>query len=309
MHTLDPRVLLLAMLAAFTTVGASAQTPVFVRLDPRHTYLRRNSDAAPEPAAFSLAALGIAPGQLVRLRRLGDFDNGPGGDTYGTTIAVFSSGATLLAANVQARVPGALEAGCDVATAATWYSSLPTDIAQDFAVAVGAGTSSLQDDVLVEVPAAATHLFLCAHDSLYHDNTDPDSDYGVEVTVVAPTPWTTVQGGVGGPGGEPTLAVSGELACGSRVMLLVGNAPAVAPIVLVLGAARLDLPLLGGVLVPNPALADVLGVTDTSGHGTIVLPVPVRFPSQSSLYVQAWLPDATAPSLVAATDAVRGIAR
>jgi hypothetical protein len=308
MNFLQLRVLLLAGLAA-STVTPCAQAPVSVRLDPRHTYLRRNNDPAPEPAAFPLATLGIAPGQLVRLRRLGDFDNGPGGDTFGTTIAVFSNGETLLPATVQARVPGALEAGCDVATAATWFSSLPTDIPQDFLVAIGAGASSLQDDVVVEVPAAASHLFLCAHDSLYHDNTDPDADYGVEVTVLAPTPWTTLQGGVGGSGGEPTLGASGELACGSRVTLAIGNAPPFAPIVLVLGAARLDAPLFGGVLVPDPRIVEALGTTDAQGNGTLVLPVPIRFASGASLYAQVWLPDASAPFLLAATDAVHGVAR
>jgi hypothetical protein len=92
------------------------------------------------------------------------------------------------------------------------------------------------------------------------------------------------------------------------VTLAVGNAPALAPIVLVLGGTRLDLPLLGGVLVPNPLIAEVLGATGADGTGTLILPVPIRFPQAAALYLQAWLPDATAPFLVAATDAVRGIA-
>lgn len=297
----------LTLLAAFaTTTLLSAQT--FQRLDPRGTYLRTNSDPAPDAVAIPLATIGVGGGQVIRIRRLGDLDNGPGGETYGTTIAVFTTSATLMPANQVARVPGAVDAGCDFATARTYFGQLATDIGEDFLVASGAGASATQDEVVVVVPASATHVFVCPHDSLYHDNSDPDGDYGVEFTVLAPTAWSTLGGGVAGTMGVPALTASGELVCGAHLDLTLTRARPLTPVLHVFGIARLDLPLFGGVLVPDPLIADVLVATDATGTAALRLPVPVRFPSGAALYVQAWLPDPAAAFRLAASDAVRGVA-
>lgn len=301
------RLLLFAVPIAVTVAPAVAQT--VVRIDPRHTYLLRSNDAAPEPLAIALNAVGVSPGQVVRMRAVGDWDcGGPCADNGINTGAVFSNGATLLPATQRFRVPGAIDAGCDVVTGPTYFSSVANDIQEDFAVSLGSTSAVSQAAVIVEVPANATHVFVCALDSLYSDNTDPDGDYGVEFTVLAPTVWQTIQGGVGGTLGEPTLVPDGELACGSRIVLSVGNAPANTPVLLVVGLVRIDLQLLGGVLVPDPLIADVLASTNAAGAADITLLVPVAFPSAASLYFQAWLPDPTAPFLLAATDALRGIA-
>ncbi|MBI5851387.1 MAG: hypothetical protein HZB39_10240 [Planctomycetes bacterium] len=295
------------LVCAFATAIVRAQT--VLRIDPRHTYLLRSNDAVPEPLAISLSAVGVSPGQVVRMRAVGDWDcGGPCADNGINTGAVFSNGATLLPATQRFRVPGAIDAGCDIVTGPTYFGSLANDIQEDFAVSLGSTSAVTQAAVIVEVPANATHVFVCALDSLYSDNTDPDGDYGVEFTVLAPTVWQTIQGGVGGTLGEPMLVPDGELACGSRIVLSVGNGPANTPVLLVVGLVRIDLPLLGGVLVPDPLIADLLASTNAAGAADISLLVPVAFPSGTSLYFQAWLPDSTAPFLLAATDALRGIA-
>ena len=43
-------------------------------------------------------------------------------------------------------------------------------------------------DTIIVSPVGATHLFITAHDSLYYDNTDPDGDLAVRVTVLPGVP-------------------------------------------------------------------------------------------------------------------------
>ena len=149
-----------------------------IPLNPASTYLHVCSDPASNAVPIVLGNLGIQPGDVVLLEDLGGFDNGPGVDSPHTTIAVFSASATLLAGSVLARVPDAIEAGSDIITAVTWYcGGQPTDISQDFRV----------DSTTVVVPPTATHLFVCAHDQLYYDNSDPNGDYGVRITRIGAT--------------------------------------------------------------------------------------------------------------------------
>jgi hypothetical protein len=178
------RIAAFALMLAASSVEAHADT---ITLDSRATYLRIGSDpGALDTVPIQLIALGLVPGDLVRLTRFGDFDCGaPCGDVNIGMIAVFSASDTLLAADQIHRVSAAIEAGADFVTAVTFYGALATDIPQDFAVP-GAG-------VTLNVPAGATHLFIAARDILYQDNTDPDRDFAVgieEVTSSVPEPAT-----------------------------------------------------------------------------------------------------------------------
>jgi hypothetical protein len=169
----------LLALAAATT----AQTWTYP-LDPRAAYLRTNSDQPQPPLVLGLATLGLSPGQWLRIATTGDFRYVNGGtDTYRSLCGVFSTNATLLATNVQQRVPGAIAAGPAFPSGGTYSGSLPMDIPQDFF----ASRNLWDNGVEVEIPNGATHLFLGVHDSLYNDNVDPDGDYGVVVTLL-PTP-------------------------------------------------------------------------------------------------------------------------
>jgi hypothetical protein len=163
-------------------VALDAEAAV-IALDSRETYLRTNADGgALDTVAIELVSLGLIAGDAVRLTQLGDFDCGPPcTDSNVGMIAVFSSTTALLAGSQAHRVPGALAAGTDFVTPVTFVGALLTDIPEDFAV-LGTG-------VTVNIPIGATHLFIAARDILYHDNTDPDRDFGVRIEqVTVPEP-------------------------------------------------------------------------------------------------------------------------
>lgn len=168
---------------ALLATGLAAQAWTFP-LDPRATYLRTNNDTAAAPLVLNLAALGVAPGQWLRLGTTGAFRYINGGqDNFRSLCGVFSGSATLLPSNVQYRVVDAIAAGPAFPSGGTYYGGLPIDVPQDFFCSRMAWASSID----VPVPAGATHLFLGVHDSLYNDNADPNGDYAAVVTVV-PTP-------------------------------------------------------------------------------------------------------------------------
>jgi hypothetical protein len=185
----------MAVLAPLTglTLALGAE-PTTVAVDPRRTYLRINNDTALDAVRIDLVALGIVPGNLIRLERLGTWDcGGPCADTVTTMSGVFSASNTLLPANQPHRVPGAIEAGANFVTGPTFFGSLPNDIPEDFAIT----------DTTIQVPIGATHLFVAATDSLYSDNSDPNADFRIRISVVDATPPTivpSVSGTLGGGG-------------------------------------------------------------------------------------------------------------
>ena len=190
----------LLALAAATT----AQTWTYP-LDPRAAYLRTNNDQPQPPLVLSLAALGLVPGQWLRIETTGAFRYINGcTDTYRSLCGVFSASSTLLATNVQQRVPGAIAAGPTFQGGSTYSGNLPMDIPQDFFISRQLWDNGIQ----VEIPNGATHLFLGVHDSLYNDNVDPNGDYGIIVTQL-PTPALPGTGEhvllASGIGGAPTL--------------------------------------------------------------------------------------------------------
>lgn len=169
--------------AAALGLGLPAQTFTFP-LNPRATFLRTNSDSPVAPLVVDLAALGVAPGSWLRIGSTGGFRYVNGGqDGYRALVGVFSADSTVLATNVQQRVPLAIAAGPAYASANTYFGNLPMDIPQDFFCS----RNGWADSVVVEVPNGATHLLLGVHDSLYNDNADPNGDHAAVVTLL-PTP-------------------------------------------------------------------------------------------------------------------------
>ena len=176
-HAVDGAILV-EKTSSFTTMSAKGGMPSTFSLDPKRTYLRTNGDAALDALKIDLGALGMAGGSTVRLERLGAYDCGsPCVDDRVGIIAVFSAGDVLLAPDQRHRVPGAIEADGDVVTASTWSGGLPTDIPEDFAIA----------DTTIHVPDGATHLLVGTADSLYLDNTDPNGDFAVRISLSNPT--------------------------------------------------------------------------------------------------------------------------
>jgi len=176
MKTFTAAVLLLSSL----TAHAIGQTHSY-SLDPKSTFLRSFADVTLAPTVLDLTQLGIAPGQWLRVGTHGNYShyhNGP--DDHQSLIGVFSASATLQATNVTQRVPDAIVAGGQYVSGNTYNGNYVTDITQD----LFASRRNWRNFIDVEVPAGATHLFLGVHDTLYHDNTDPDGDFGCDVTVL-----------------------------------------------------------------------------------------------------------------------------
>jgi len=149
------------------------------KIDARATYLRTNQDPVPDALAIPLSSAGVSGGDCVHLERLGDFNNGPNGDTRLSMIAVFSRTATLLASSELHRVVDALDAGVDYVTSPTYYGALPTDIPEDFGASAPGGVDLL-------APPGAAYLFAASNDQYYSDNSDPDNDYYIRILPISP---------------------------------------------------------------------------------------------------------------------------
>lgn len=274
------RAVLIAMAAVTAMLlGAQRSEAVDVPLDPRGTFLRTNSDpnAAP-PLILNFAGQGVGPGTLLRIRALGDYRSAPSfGDDRRRVVCVFSSSGTLLASDQIARVPGAIDASTAVFTSATFIGDLPTDIPEDFFCA----------DVIVPVPAGATHLFVGVTDSFYGDNDDPDGNFRVRVELPGPVPtafqafdrskWSSgsevrvqelngrraLLGAAGGPGGVP----QGAQALGASARLPFANQAGVQSIEATVTV--LDGHAIGSAFsIPPSASIDAFFYRDDTGTGT-----------------------------------------
>ncbi|MGQ0553482.1 MAG: hypothetical protein ACT4PU_09720 [Planctomycetota bacterium] len=284
-------------LAFSAALPATAQT-VTVPLGPKDGYLRLSAnDSAVDATPVPLSSIGVFVGQTLRMRGLGDMDNGPSSDSILSLIGVFSANTILLPPSNQHRVPGAVEAGPDFVTSATLTGALPTDIPQDFRVA-----TSAQPENLIEVPAGAAYLFVGNHESQWFDNSDPDGDLAVQLTVVGT--WKDVGFALPGTAGPPTLTGTGLLLGGDAVTFSLASARPNANTWLIVGFSGLLAPFKGGTLVPNPDL--LLGPFPTNGAGQVVLPGtwPSGLPEMVTLWFQMWIQDPAGPWGYAASNGV-----
>lgn len=179
--------------ALLALLGSAAAAATFVPLESKATYLHTFSDSPTPPGALalSLSDLGFAPGDRLLLQAVGAVDNGPGGDVYFRSIGVFSSSPVLLGNSLLNRVPGALDSDApDFVTANTYFGGRVTDIAEDF----------MYDREVRKftVPVGAQYLFVAIHDQLYHDNSDPNHDFGLLISaapVPEPSSWALLLAG------------------------------------------------------------------------------------------------------------------
>lgn len=163
------------------SLTASQVEAAFVSINPNATYFDELSGSGTTPVAVSLASLGITPGTIINLQQVGGFSFfGTGfNDTITNTCAVFSSSSVILPysgfANTS-RVPGAVAAAWPGYVFPVTGSDIPEDTTIDSAV--------FPSGVTVVVPAGAAYLYFSAVDSVYSDNTDPNGDYGVIITII-----------------------------------------------------------------------------------------------------------------------------
>jgi len=168
-----------------TTCGphfAEQGKDIFYGINSKSSYLLASgTDQPAAPLVIKLADIGAHAGDTLKLARVGTYD-----DTLelkdGTLTkvgAVFSSSATVNAANQRNRIPGAIDAGTDVTTGSytkciiwPFCTTTPTDIAQDFAITSGP---------TVTVPTGAQYLVVAPiPDSLtWGDN----SGFGLGVSI------------------------------------------------------------------------------------------------------------------------------
>jgi len=180
------RVMLGTLVGMFLTLSLSAPAEAtLITLDPTRTFYHTDStDTGPDSIPIDLASLGLASGDLVRLRMTGDFSYcgfcGFPEDFFGAG-AVFVDDTTLLDRNEPHRVVGAIDAGVDVFTGLTFFEAEATDIPEDFGL--------FSSDVLIRIPVGATHLFVAPIDSYFGDNVDFDGDFALSISEV-PEPST-----------------------------------------------------------------------------------------------------------------------
>jgi hypothetical protein len=171
-----PRCLLLAFCLLGAAGPAAGQTTI--PIDVHKAYLHLDpADIADDAFPIALASLGLAPGYTISLETAGDWHAGPGGDTQTGLLGVFSNGDVLLGPTLPNRVPGALDAGLYNFSGGTWPNNQPTDIPYDF--------HFLRPGITIVIPSGATHLFVTPADIYYRDNSDPDADLGVTITLVS----------------------------------------------------------------------------------------------------------------------------
>jgi len=81
-------------------------------------------------------------------------------------------------------------------------------------------------------------------------------------------PVENLGGGLAGISGIPTMAVDGMLAPGETVVFTLDNAAPNSVAVLVVGLTIINLPIFGGVLIPNPEVLTST-TTDATGHAEV----------------------------------------
>ncbi len=162
---------------------AQQGTDLFHGLNAKSSYLQAAPlDAPRPPIVISLAELGAAPGDTLRLERTGTYSDlttlVDGAQTALTGI--FSSDAEVLGAGARFRVPGAIDAGPDVQTGFLGCilplvcDLISTDVPQDFRIG-----PSLD----VVVPAGAAFLIVAPLPPSYIWQDDSGFGFGVDVTV------------------------------------------------------------------------------------------------------------------------------
>jgi hypothetical protein len=170
------------LLASCAPKFAEQGEALYFGLNSKSSYLRAKlGDDPAAPLAISLADVGAAPGDTLRLERVGTYSDATelkdGTDTAMTGI--FSSSDEVLGALSRTRVPGAVDAGSDVKTGYWKCLLLPwcfvsTDVPQDFRI--GSRTD-------VVVPAGAEYLIVAPLPGSYWWSDDSGFGFGVDVTV------------------------------------------------------------------------------------------------------------------------------
>lgn len=125
------------------------------------------------------------------------------------------------------------------------------------------------------------------------------------VAALSANPWVSLGGALAGSNGLPWLEASGALKPGSQVLIQAGNGLPGTPAILVYGNAVLNLPLLGGTLVPFPSVLDFGFAFGPGGQLSLPLTWPAAIPAGLDVVLQFWFADPGAVQGFAATNGIR----
>ncbi|MBI1379933.1 MAG: hypothetical protein GC161_02450 [Planctomycetaceae bacterium] len=141
----------------------------------------------------------------------------------------------------------------------------------------------------------------------------PSGDLFVSVNTIdrvlrIAAPWTNLGFALAGSQGLPQMAPAGGAGPGAVTTFPLSQAAQSSFGALVLGVTRVDVPLFGGVLVPN---TDVLLPYATTAGGTASPSVlwPLALPAGIPIHAQAWTFDPAAVEGISASNASRTISR
>lgn len=164
--------------------------PDFFPVAPNSTYLRTDdSDTVIDPVIINLSTLStpVYPGDTILIRRVGYICYNAGSPDVASSIgAIFSASDALHPTTKLFRVVDAIGAhALEFISPNTGVARLPTDVPQDFLIDDAiAGENRHFSSVKVLVPPNAKYLIVGVHDNVFHDNSDPNSDFGVTVALV-----------------------------------------------------------------------------------------------------------------------------
>jgi hypothetical protein len=184
-------------------------------------------------------------------------------------------------------------------TVAYEYTLFGTTVTCGTGIAYHQGGGQFRAVVPSNAQTVGIQLFWRATDPVGNARTSP------AVNIGNLSPWRDLGNALAGVSGNPALTGVGSFAGGTNVSLNLANgAPSTAGF-LIVGGSAINLPLLGGTLVPSP---DVLFPysTDGSGNGSFSILYPTGKPDCVTFYFQVWLVDAAGPQGVSASNALTG---
>lgn len=178
-----PRARMHRTLLASALFAATVSAQMAFPLAATNTFHRTNSDPNATVAwSLPIGAFGVQPGDWLKLRCVGDWNNGLSGDVLRDMVGCFAATGVVLTPDNQNRLPQPIAAGpAFVPAGGTAVGNLPMDVDQDFWISRTGYASELD----IQVPPGTVHLFVCVPDSFHGDNSDADADLALEVTVIS----------------------------------------------------------------------------------------------------------------------------
>lgn len=142
-------------------------TGKFHKVNPKGSFYRPDpTDTKIPPTTINLSRLSLRAGDFLGLQASGAYKaGGQFEDNIKAMNGVFANSGKFLEV-----APPYFDRAIE--SLPTFPNNLPTDINQDFYL-------PFDEQGIFRIPSNAKELYLCPNDSKFHDNSDPNSDYGV----------------------------------------------------------------------------------------------------------------------------------